>query len=43
MSFQINSDREKITGAKTSILGTDEVTIRSGDGNFETEIFKLEN
>ena len=42
MSFQINSDRERITGAKTSILGTDEVTIRSGDGNFETEIFRAQ-
>ena len=42
MSFQINSDREKITGAKTSILGTDEVTIRSGQGNFETEIFRAQ-
>ena len=42
MSFQINSDRERITGAKTSILGTNEVTIRSGDGNFETEIFRAQ-
>jgi hypothetical protein len=42
MSFQINSDRERITGAKTSILGTDEVTVRSGSGNFETEIFRAQ-
>jgi len=42
MSFQINSDKEIIAGLKTTILGSDEVTIRSGPGNFETEIFRAQ-
>ena len=42
MSFQINSDKEIIAGLKTTILGSDEVTVRSGPGNFETEIFRAQ-
>ena len=42
MSFQINSDREKITGNKTSILGKDEVTLRSGSGSQEVEIIRAQ-
>ena len=42
MSFQINSDREKITGNKTSILGQQEITLRSGSGNQEVEIIRAQ-
>jgi len=42
MSFQINSDREKITGNKTSILGKNEVTLRSGSGSQEVEIIRAQ-
>ena len=42
MSFQFNSDNERITGVNPSILGTSEFTIRTGSGASEKEIFRAQ-
>ena len=35
MSFQINSDKEKIKGGKPAFIGENELTIRRGAGSDE--------
>ena len=42
MSFQFNSDNERITGVNPSILGTSEFTIRTGSSASEKEIFRAQ-
>ena len=42
MSFQINSDKEKIKGGKPSFIGENEFTIRSGAGADEREVLRTQ-
>ena len=42
MSFNINSDKERIRGSKPSLIGDTEATIRVGTGALEREIIRTE-
>jgi hypothetical protein len=42
MSFQFNSDREKIRAINPSLIGENELTIRSGVGSNEKEIIRAQ-
>ena len=42
MSFNINSDKESIRGSKPKLIGNDELTIRSGSGSLEKEVFRAQ-
>ena len=42
MSFNINSDKEKIRGSKPALIGDNEATIRVGTGSLEKEIIRTE-
>ena len=42
MSFNINSDKERIRGSKPQIIGDNEVTIRSGVDASEKEILRAQ-
>ena len=42
MSFKINSDRERIHGDNTRIVGTNETTFRIGSGASEKEILRIQ-
>ena len=42
MSFNINSDKESIRGSKPKLIGNDELTIRSGTGSLEKEVFRAQ-
>ena len=42
MSFQFNSDRERISGVNPQIIGSNEVTIRIGDGSSEKEVLRIQ-
>ena len=42
MSFQFNSDKEIIKGVNPKLVGSNELTIRSGDGSSEKEIFRAQ-
>ena len=42
MSFQFNSDRERISGVNPQIIGSNEVTIRIGDGSSEKEVLRTQ-
>jgi len=42
MSFQFNSDREQIKATNPSLIGSNELTIRSGIGSNEKEVFRVE-
>lgn len=42
MSFNINSDKEKIRGVNPSLIGNNELTIRGGTGSDEKEILRTE-
>ena len=42
MSFNINSDKEKIRGSQPQLIGDNELTIRGGVGSFEREILRTE-
>ena len=42
MSFQINSDKEKIKGGKPAFIGENELTIRSGAGSDEREVLRTQ-
>ena len=42
MSFNINSDKETFRGSKPKLIGNDELTIRSGTGSLEKEIFRAQ-
>ena len=42
MSFQINSDKEKIKGGKPAFIGENEFTIRSGAGADEREVLRTQ-
>ena len=42
MSFQINSDKEKIKGGKPAFIGENEFTIRSGAGSDEREVLRTQ-
>lgn len=42
MSFQFNSDREQIKATNPSLIGSNELTIRSGSGSNEKEVFRAQ-
>ena len=42
MSFNINSDKEKIRGSKPALIGDNEAPIRVGTGSLEKEIIRTE-
>ena len=42
MSFNINSDKEKIRGSRPQLIGDNELTIRSGSGSAEKEVLRVE-
>ena len=42
MSFQFNSDREEIRAASTKLVGSTNLTIRSGEGSLEKEIIRAQ-
>jgi hypothetical protein len=42
MSFQFNSDKEIIKGVNPKLIGSNELTIRSGEGASEKEIFRAQ-
>ena len=42
MSFQFNSDNERISGINPSIYGSEEFTLRTGQGANEREIFRAQ-
>jgi len=42
MSFQFNSDREQIRAINPSLIGSNELTIRSGSGSNEKEILRAQ-
>jgi len=42
MSFQFNSDREKISGVNPQIIGSNETTIRIGSGSSEKEVLRTQ-
>ena len=42
MSFQFNSDREQIKATNPSLIGSNELTIRSGSGSNEKEILRAQ-
>ena len=42
MSFQFNSDNERISGVNPSIYGSSEFTLRTGSGAAEREIFRAQ-
>jgi hypothetical protein len=42
MSFQFNSDREQIKATNPSLIGSNELTIRSGSGSNEKEVLRAQ-
>ena len=42
MSFQFNSDREQIRAINPSLIGSNELTIRSGSGSNEKEVLRAQ-
>jgi hypothetical protein len=42
MSFQFNSDREQIKAINPSLIGSNELTIRSGSGSNEKEVLRAQ-
>lgn len=42
MSFQFNSDRERISGVNPQIIGSNEATIRIGSGSSEKEVLRTQ-
>ena len=42
MSFQFNSDREQIKAINPSLIGTEQLTIRSGSGSSEKEVLRAQ-
>lgn len=42
MSFQFNSDREQIRATNPSLIGSNELTIRSGSGSNEKEVLRAQ-
>ena len=42
MSFNINSDKEKIKGVSPQLIGENETTIRIGSGSDENEVFRAQ-
>ena len=42
MSFQFNSDREQIKATNPSLIGINELTIRSGSGSNEKEVLRAQ-
>jgi hypothetical protein len=42
MSFQFNSDREQINAINPSLIGSNELTIRSGSGSNEKEVLRAQ-
>ena len=43
MSFQFNSDKEQIKAINPSLIGTSELSIRSGSGSSEKEVLNEYN
>ena len=42
MSFNINSDKERIKGVSPQLVGENETTIRIGSGSDESEVFRAQ-
>ena len=42
MSFNINSDKEFVRGSKPTLIGDQELTIRTGTGSAEKEIIRAQ-